>query len=172
MGEGERKEERESTLSVVLRFLVNEIVCQMKRKARKGNNLNRLNSATTLSWQSFCLPPFPLSPAQRKRKCVAVQDFKIEFRVAFCVILKNRPQNHFKATWKWHFELIPTGRLPLRLTVCAFPFPFSICLISLPSLSSPPCVHLATLATNLLIYSLRKGCLIRFDDVFIYLPSK
>lgn len=118
--------------------------------------------------------PLPFSPAQRKRKCVAVQDFKIEFRVAFCVILKNRPQNHFKPTWKWHFELIPTGRLPLRLTVCAFPF--SICLISLPPLqpilSSPPCVHLATLATNLLIYSLRKGCLIRFDDVFIYLPSK
>lgn len=94
-GEGEQ---RQSTLSVVLRFLVNEIVCQMKRKASKGNNLNRLNSAATLSWQSFFSPLLLPLPAQRKRKCVAVQDFKIEFRVAFCVILKNRPQNHFKAT--------------------------------------------------------------------------
>lgn len=92
-------EQRQSTLSVVLRFLVNEIVCQMKRKASKGNNnLNRLNSAATLSWQSFFSPLLLPLPAQRKRKCVAVQDFKIEFRVAFCVILKNRPQNHFKAT--------------------------------------------------------------------------
>lgn len=94
-GEGEQ---RQSTLSVVLRFLVNEIVCQMKRKASKFNNLNRLNSAATLSWQSFFSPLLFPFPAQRKRKCVAVQDFKIEFRVAFCVILKNRPQNHFKAT--------------------------------------------------------------------------
>lgn len=94
-GEGEQ---RQSTLSVVLRFLVNEIVCQMKRKASKGNNLNPLNSAATLSWQSFFSPLLLAFPAQRKRKCVAVQDFKIEFRVAFCVILKNRPQNHFKAT--------------------------------------------------------------------------
>lgn len=94
-GEGEQ---RQSTLSVVLRFLVNEIVCQMKRKASKFNNLNRLNSAATLSCQSFFSPLLLAFPAQRKRKCVAVQDFKIEFRVAFCVILKNRPQNHFKAT--------------------------------------------------------------------------
>lgn len=52
-GEGEQ---RQSTLSVVLRFLVNEIVCQMKRKASKFNNLKRLNSAATLSWQSFFSP--------------------------------------------------------------------------------------------------------------------
>lgn len=58
-GEGEQ---RQSTLSVVLRFLVNEIVCQMKRKASKFNNLNRLNSAATLSWQSFFSPPPPSFP--------------------------------------------------------------------------------------------------------------
>lgn len=50
-GEGEQ---RQSTLSVVLRFLVNEIVCQMKRKASKGNNLNRLNSPSVGN-------PFPTS---------------------------------------------------------------------------------------------------------------
>lgn len=95
-GEGEQ---RQSTLSVVLRFLVNEIVCQMKRKASKGNNLNRLNSPSVGNPFSPLPPPLLLPlPAQRKRKCVAVQDFKTEFRVAFCVILKNRPQNHFKAT--------------------------------------------------------------------------
>lgn len=144
-------------------------------------NVKPANSTISTDWTQlppsvgnpFSLPSSFLLPAQRKRKCVAVQDFKIEFRVAFCVILKNRPQNHFKATWKWHFELIlphsPLGTV--RLTVCAFPFPFAICLISLPPPFATLCA-LGALATNLLIYSLRKGCLIRFDDVFIYLLSK